>query len=373
MRRGAIDPDEDHRLKRELAARLDAEAILDHYRAENAYEQVNKDGTREIVHSCLIDRVRPHHANGDANPSASCNVDHGIYVCYSYTDPETGKSGMDLITLVMLLEGASHVRDIVDVLNPYLSGSTLAGEEFRERLFSVFDASKGDADRSAVRTFSERMLAPWAFIHPYLATRGISDETASILQIGYDQRTNRITIPHFWMGRLVGYQQRAIPAGADELGPWPATKPAHPKYKSSPGFPKSSTLYRLDVAQSGPSERLVVVESPFSVIKAHSLGLGDDYPVVATFGAKITAAQIALMEDFREVVIWMDDDSAGFSATFKLMRELGRHTSVRVVNTDVGMDLGDYDDVEAAREKIDTAIPAMILQTELEWATRSRA
>lgn len=358
MRRGIHDPDEDHVLKKQLAQRLDAEGILNHYGAENGYEQINShDQTREIVHSCLIDRVRPHHTNGDANPSACCNVDHGLYVCYSYTDPETNKSGMDMISLVMLLEGARSVREVLPILNPHLSGATQEGEQFRERLLALFDAAKRDSGRTVIRPYSDRILAPWAFIHPYLATRGIRDESASELQIGYDRNTNRITIPHFWNGKLVGWQQRAIPAGADEVGSWPATVPDWPKYKSSPGFPKGSTLYRYDDAQRGGG-RVVVVESPFSVLKAHSLGL--EVPVVATFGAKITDEQIVLMRDFREVLLWMDPDSAGYSAERKVRRELMRYTNVKVVVPQEGMDLGDYDDVETVRDMIETAVPARI-------------
>jgi len=359
VRRGIHDPDEDHQLKKQMAQRLDAEGILNHYGAENGYDQINStDGSREIVHSCLIDRVRPHHANGDAHPSACCNVDHGLYVCYSYTDPDTGKSGMDMITLVMLLEGARNVRDVLHVLNPHLSGSTQEGEHFRERLLALFDAAKRGPDRPAIRTYSDRVLASWSFIHPYLASRGISDESASVLQIGYDRNTNRVTIPHFWNGRLVGWQQRAIPAGADEVGSWPATIPDWPKYKSSPGFPKSSTLYCYDVAKRSDSGRIVVVESPFSVIKAHSLGVLDSYPVVAAFGAKITDEQIALMRDFREVLLWMDPDPAGYSAERKVRRELMRHTNVKVVVPEEGKDLGDYDRLDDVLNMLESAVPA---------------
>lgn len=374
MRKGLFDPDEEFKLKAELARRLDAEAILDHYGAENGYEQANhEDGTREIVHSCLIDRVRPHHQNGDANPSASCNVDHGLYVCYSYTDPETGKSGMDMITLVMLLEGAKRVSDVVDVLTPHLSGATQSGEEFRQRLLAVFDAAKGAATPTPMRVYGRQSLEPWACIHPYLATRGISDETASELQIGYDQRTNRITIPHFWMGSLVGWQQRAIPGGRDSLGAWPATKPAIPKYKSSPGFPKGSTLYLYDRARLCASGRIVVVESPFSAIKAHSIGLSAEYPIVATFGAKITDDQIALMRDFKQVIIWMDDDEAGSSAERKLRRELMRHTDTRIVVPQDGKDLGDYDEADEVEVMLESAVPARSRMMEELWGTSSRA
>jgi DNA primase len=80
--------------------------------------------------------------------------------------------------------------------------------------------------------------------------------------------------------------------------------------------------------------------------------------VVATFGAKITDEQIALMRDFPEVLLWMDPDSAGYSAERKVRRELMRYTNVKVVVPEEGMDLGDYNDVEIVRGMLESATPA---------------
>ena len=64
--------------------RLDARQVLEHYGADNCMEQMGRDGSTEIIHSCLLDRVEPHHRNGDQNPSAACNLDKKLYVCYNY-------------------------------------------------------------------------------------------------------------------------------------------------------------------------------------------------------------------------------------------------------------------------------------------------
>lgn len=361
MRRGVIDPDIDRKLHRDLARRLDAQGVLDHYGAENSFEQTNKDGTREIVHSCLIDRVEPHHSNGDANPSASCNIDHGIYVCYSYTDPVTNKSGMDMVDLVLKLERKKKVSDVLDVLNPHLSGSTKESDDFVAQLRGVLTPAD-TAPVHAHRTYGAKILDSWAYIHPYLATRGIDDATASDLQIGYDQVENRITIPHFWRGSLVGWQKRAIP---ERKGEWPGTRPPLPKYRNSPGFPKSTTLYRLPV--SGESGGVCVVESPFSTIRSVALGL--DIPVAATFGAKITEEQTALLRGFQWVIVWMDPDDAGRSAERKLVDRLHRHTEVLVVTPDDGMDLADYPDADAVVDKMTSAKSARTKI--LEWQNAS--
>ena len=325
--------------------RLDAQAVLDHYGAENQRTEINRhDGTTEIIHSCLIDRVERHHANGDQNPSAACNLEKKLYACYVWW------SG-DLFHFIQKMEGQEGIDGIIPVVGEFL-GEKPTSEEFRAEVDRFFAAIKGGAYSAGPSQYDKRILAPWAFAHPYLAERGIDHDTASRLHIGWDERTNRITIPHFWQGHLVGWQARAIP---DRPGAWPGTVPAVPKYKSNSGFPKADTLYGFDeaVRRSAETGRVIVVESPFSVIKAAALHVAG-YGVVATFGAKVSKAQIALLREFPKVTVWMDDDAAGRIAERKIVTALHRLTSVDVVTPDIGKDLGDCCSVQEVEHKLAT-------------------
>ncbi|ACH62157.1 DNA primase [Mycobacterium phage Myrna] len=354
----------------DIHRRIDPQAVLDHYGAENQFEQTNLDGTVEVIHSCLVDRVDPHHANGDQNPSAACNLNKKTWVCYSYVDPETNKSGYDMLHLIMKMEGAKEPRDVMDLVRGFLEGGTAEPNQFMAKLSALVVAPESEkTGPPVVRGLSERNLAQWGYTHPYIVERGIDLDTASRLQIGYDPDENRITIPHFWNGRLVGWQKRAIP---NRPGEWPGTVPAVPKYRSSPGFPKSETLYRL--AEARVSGRVVVVESPFSVIKAEALGVPG---VTATFGAKITDHQLDLLKGVDDLVVWMDDDDAGRAAERRLVANLYRHSGVRVVTPDDGKDLGDYTSASDILTKIDQATPGYdkLVQYDrekAEWARRSR-
>jgi hypothetical protein len=334
----------------EYRARLDVRELLAHYDAENAYDWTNPDGTAEIMHSCLLDRVERHHTNGDATPSASANCDKKTYNCYS------GYWAGDIFHLVMKLENKTSFENIVPVLGDFLGDKTIAVDDFRARLKEIFAAPSGVAYTTQLSGYGEQILRPWAFIHPYLATRGIDADTASKFQIGWSETDNRITIPHFWKGRLVGWQMRAVPEGPD----WPATDPAIPKYKSCPGFPKSETLYAPpDGILRG--EEAIVVESPFSVIKAGALGL--QMPVVATFGAKVSRAQLDLLKTFTRLHVWMDNDSrsvAGRLAERTLVRELYRHVRLDVVKSDLDRDLGDCSSLDEIHRKLATAEPAVV-------------
>lgn len=333
----------------EYRRRLDAREVLARYGAQNCTEQINrKDGTTEIVHSCLLDRVEPHHRNHDANPSAWCNIDKNLYVCSSYW------SG-DLLHLIQKLEGKENLADVLPTVGEMLRGATQERDQFKTHLDELFTAHEiYDAE---ISTYSPHVLDPWSASHPYMREeRGISQEVHERLRIGYDPTENRIVIPHFWKGQLVGWQKRAIP-GYDEHHPWrqwPPTTNPFPKYRSSSGFPKSDTLYAYDSA--APGRQVIVVESPMSVARAYSLGITN---VTATFGAKVSRHQIEMLVDnMGEVIVWFDHDPAGYHGARQLVEGLQHQTKVMVVDPDEGADLADYPSAAAVCAKLETARPA---------------
>ncbi len=86
--------------------------------------------------------------------------------------------------------------------------------------------------------------------------------------------TNRLLIPVYYHGMLVGWQGRAID---DEI---------RPKYYTMPGFPKGRVLFNFDVAKSKPF--VVVCEGVFDAIR-----VGDC--AVAVLGSQITSMQSKLL------------------------------------------------------------------------------
>jgi hypothetical protein len=345
----------EHLLQKELyndrLRRLDARELLAHYNAENATEQTNKDGTTEIVHSCLLDRVEPHHTNGDANPSASMNIDKKTYVCYSLG------FGCDLMHLVMKLEGLESLDDAMGVIGGFLTGSVTDAPNLDAEIAAIFAESTVSTYTINLPSYDDRILTSWAKPHPYWNHRGISLEAQEVLRLGYDEREQRIVFPHRVDGTLVGWQKRSIPG---------ETKPDYPKYRSSSGFPKSETLYNFDMASD--HQRVCVVESPMSVARALSLGIPN---VVATFGAKVNAKQIALLHDFQTVYVWFDDDPAGLHGEKRIVEGLYHFTDVRVVAPDGGRDMADAD-LEEIASKLAAATPASLKLGEYDQARSVR-
>lgn len=344
----------DHLVQKDIYAqylrRLDARAVLEHYGAQNCTEQPGGDGTVEIVHSCLLDRVEPHHTNGDAHPSASCNIDKKVYVCYAL-----GWGG-DLFHLIQKMEDTDALGDTLSTVGQFLTGATSTESSIREEIDKLFASRLYAVD---LPVYSERVLDAWSWPHPYWAERGINDAAINMLHLGFDPTENRIVFPHFVDDKLVGWQKRVIPAMDTRVVPpkpfpWSGTSPEFPKYRNSSGFPKSETLYNFDLARRHP--RVCVVESPMSVARAVSLGLPN---VVATFGAKVSTFQIDLLKRFDAVYVWFDRDGAGITGERKLTEGLYRHTDVRVITPDKDADMGDAD-LGIIATKLKQATPAAL-------------
>lgn len=313
----------------------------------------------ELKHQCVM----PWH--DDRDPSASLNFEKMVYGCWS-----CGSSGGFLWLLSTALsttgDGAREWIDTKSGLGP--------GDEFNlSLLLSMFDAIAANTGQPAsdpIPKISIKAIEPWVpYIHPILTTgvpevglegRGIPEQNLKDMSVGYaeaypvgdEQVSERIVIPHFWKGDLVGWQSRRV---------W---DDGTPKYLSTVGMPKDTTIYDHD-----PSRRTaVVVESPMSVLKhRHHL------PMCATFGASVTESQIAILADYQRVILWMDNDKAGWTSTTAMAPLMEAYTQVDVVESPWAADAADMDD-ETAAGLVDGAIPFALWNSPAElicWVCKS--
>ncbi len=157
--------------------------------------------------------------------------------------------------------------------------------------------------------------------HPYLARRGLDPRTADHFGVGYYRARGlmqgRIAIPiHDDQGRLVAYCGRAL----DQDGP---------RYRFPAGFRKAQVLFNYHRAQATGEHRVIVVEGFFDCMRVHQAG----YPcVVALMGARLSSAQQDLLADrFASVVLLLDGDQTGRTATVQIAGDLASACSVTQV------------------------------------------
>lgn len=271
--------------------------------------------SHEMIHPCLLSPGV--HSDQDRNPTASLNAERLVVHCLG-----CGASG-GILWFIATVRGTSAAE-----ARQWLNEQTGLGGGTMDLplLMRYLDALYKPKDRPAPPPhLSEKMLRPWAWVHPYLTDprseggRGIREENVLQMRVGYAENyevgggktSERIVIPHFWKGQLVGWQTRRL--GNDGT----------PKYLSSPEFPKDQTIYNYEPTAS----RTVVVEAPLSAVAKVHLSPH----IEATFSASVTSNQIKLLEKHPTVVLFMDNDRAGWQAveghdTFDKRGRLIKHT-----------------------------------------------
>lgn len=236
------------------------------------------------------------------------------------------------------------------------------------RLVEILDSLYNPAKHEVgpIPRMAMRVLDPWYAIHPYLTEmRHVPRQNIIDLKVGYGTfdvkmdegvyiKSERIVFPHIWRGDLVGWQTRRL------------IKDGTPKYKSTPDFPKDRTLYDFD-----PSRRMaVLVESPFTSLRHHH-----HQPVEATFGAAVTDTQVQYIAQHPRIVLWMDNDDAGWKAVKGtdefwpsgklkihnpgLIEKLLAYSDVRIVDNPYAADAADMDDETVGRLIEEAVTPAI--------------
>ena len=163
--------------------------------------------------------------------------------------------------------------------------------------------------------------------HPYLAARGLSQETIQTFGVGYCSHgllAGWITIPiHNPAGQLVAY-----------AGRWPGEPPdGQPRYRLPKGFRKSLELFNLHRAKSADARLpLVVVEGFFGCMKVWQAGY---QRVVSLMGSMLSAGQEELIVRTAgpggRVILLFDQDEAGRKGSAEARARLDRLLDVRTV------------------------------------------
>ncbi len=290
----------------------------------------------------------PNHPGADANPSFSINEETLLWNCF------TCNEGGILPSLVIKVNELTvdAWNEALRFLAPF-SDADVDGEDdvaFMKQLAGYLERAESRPKRQRGTTlpyYSNSVIekltaAPVDSLEKW----GIkSDQTVEDFQVklvedrtrikgGKEYIAPAIVIPHFWQGKLVGYQERWL---EDDRPKWV------PKYTNSDDFPKAQTLFNWDRAVEAARRGMpvIVVESVFTAMRLHELG----YAAVATFGASVSDVQVRLLGSLGTLILSYDDDGAGKKALKALKERLG-DLAVIYVAPSVGHEKGDLADLE---------------------------
>lgn len=284
-----------------MSADLDQLAALpDDHKAQLAQDVLDALGVtvkRQIRDELIIPcPVGAFHNDQERNPTAALNYSKLLFHCLGCEASGT------ILWLIATVRGDTTI----DQAREWLLGEAgLTRAVGLPDMLSFFDALYTPKARPPMPVYSDRMLERWEGIDGYiLDDRQIPITTAVRMRLCTDpdgyvdrQRTGpRAVIPHYWDGKLVGWQSRRLPC-AD---------PTAPKYLSTPAFPRDETIYGYHWHR----REVVVVESPMSQLRHQH-----HQPMEATFGFVVTDLQIQHLVKGRNRLIWfMDNDPAGWQA-----------------------------------------------------------
>lgn len=176
----------------------------------------------------------------------------------------------------------------------------------------------------------------------YIASRGISKNSAQHFGIGYDTYNNMVITPMFdAKGQCVGTIGRTIEG--------------EKRFKNSFNLPTSKTLFNFHNAKRAASDSLVLVEANFDAIRAHQSG----YPnVCACLGGSFTEYHISqIARTFSKLIIATDNDEAGHKFANRIARVCRKRSlptyRIRYSGSEMlphdAKDFGDCDDIEIAQ------------------------
>lgn len=329
--------------RKEWLHRIDVDDFLDAMDCFN----VSRATADERLFSCPF----PGHTHGDTRPSAYMNdgsKDESkatVWKCHG-----CGRSGNAIsfyaeIENVSKQEAARHLREqyAPDFRQP--RGGAISTEfelRMNEREQQARNKRGLNLPMIPYERYMELFAVDWYDAYQqttlpdcppavsYMFERGFTADTLMAWDIGYDEISDRITIPvHDVLGQLIGVKARTWKGKQQEkikyliLG----DKEGRRARYGWAHYEKSRVLFGIDKCGAAPT--IVLVEGELDVIACWQVGIA----AVATGGAALSRTQAVLLRDQAdEVVVFYDSNNAGWEGAADVVVDLQPFMRVRVVD-----------------------------------------
>lgn len=265
------------------------EYIYENNRVENILENL---GMRKIKWHDNRRYITCAFPNGD-NPNGCVIYNNEFFNIESYTRDVQNKAGYkpDILSLVNFIRNDSFFESVKWVCNVigidyYHDFDDEIPESLRitKMIYEMQQGNLDQEDDRPLKPISEKILTYYKhYINDMFSNDGISYQTQREFEIGYDDFTNRITIPIFSeIGDLVGVKGRLFKQKLEEN---------ELKYIYLEPCGRSKILYGLNKTYSyiQQSNKVFVGESEKFVLQLWTMG---HYNAVGIGGKKISSQQI---------------------------------------------------------------------------------
>jgi DNA primase len=289
---------------KDIKGKVSMETVLSHYDVH-----LRRVGADEFRGKCPL----PTHSSTSSNDSFSVSFIRNAWSCQSASciAARSGRVGGNVFDFVAEMERCS-IREAALRLQHSLTENQLSAVTSTNKDLAT-DAPENRPLSFILRNIDHR--------HPYVASRGVSEQTARYFGIGHYDGSGflcgRVVIPiHNEQGQLIAYSGRAI----DET---------EPKYRLPAGFRKSHVLFNLHRALGRHDRTLTLVEGFFDTFKIHQAG---HHNVAALMGSRLSVRQAELIGSyFDRVVLMLDGDKAGKAGTTAAATVLSSIVAVETV------------------------------------------
>lgn len=327
---------------------------------ENAidFTPVEQRGDNDIGHCPDVWGL---HKHGDTTGKFAIHRDKRVYNCWVC-------GGGSLLSLTMEMF-SMEIDAATEWLRQFAHGDKRSDGEFEDYFMSLLE----DVERHAATMpyFNDKVLKQFDDDPSWFKTRGINDEVIETYGLCYgemgmksapvkERNGHKVKIdedyygptavfPHFWEGRLVGWQNRWM----DWTQEHSKTPKWLAKYTNTTDFPKSITLFNYDRALEA-RKPLVVCESVPTVLLLASF----EVPAVSFFGSEPKEAQLRLLRKAQAgVILAPDNDSNGDKLLRVATDYLQNYIKVQhlpKITKAKGADLGDLvkDEFREAKETL---------------------
>ncbi len=315
------------KIQQETVARIkqlvDPELVLDYL----GFRLIRKT-PKEVRGPCKV--------HGGDNPTAfRFNLESRTWCCY--TRHCEGEADRDLIGLVQKATGQSFtdsVKFLADLAGIDLNNEDQLSEEYlklKQQQEMRKEIRQTQPAAAVARFYPEEVVEELVKQRSnYFLDRDFPVEILDFYEVGGmtdSKGVHRETIPiRDEDGNLITVSARRTDSDKD------------PKYLLLKDVRKEVTLYNLHVAKNyvGDDRTLILVEGFVDVWSLVLLGV---YNVVAAMGTDITPNQARLIWKYAEnVVVMLDPDDAGRTATSRVVKLLEKGAFVRIISLPDGKD-----------------------------------